>query len=61
MPDFGIMRGFNEKLFGDKLVAGQLPTQLGLIGSQDVSLLLLDIYYLYLHPFLHYLVLRFHY
>lgn len=33
MPDFGIMRGFNEKLFGDKLVAGQLPTQLGLIGS----------------------------
>jgi len=37
MPDFGIMRGFNEKLFGDKLVAGQLPTQLGLIGSQEVS------------------------
>ena len=36
MPDFGIMRGFNEKLFGDKLVAGQLPTQLGLIGSQQV-------------------------
>ena len=35
MPDFGIMRGFNEKLFGDKLVAGQLPTQLGLIGSQE--------------------------
>lgn len=33
MPDFGIMRGFNEKLFGDKLVAGQLPTQLGVIGS----------------------------
>jgi hypothetical protein len=29
------MRGFNEKLFGDKLVAGQLPTQLGLIGSQE--------------------------
>ena len=44
MPDFGIMRGFNDKLFGDKLVAGQLQTQLGLIGSQDVSLLLLDIY-----------------
>jgi hypothetical protein len=40
MPDFGIMRGFNEKLFGDKLVAGQLPTQLGLIGSVDISLLL---------------------
>ena len=35
MPDFGIMRGFNEKVFGDKLVAGQLPTQLGLIGSTD--------------------------
>ena len=35
MPDFGIMRGFNEKLFGDKLVAGQLPTQLGLIGSSN--------------------------
>jgi len=35
MPDFGIMRGFNEKLFGDKLVAGQLPTQLGIIGSQE--------------------------
>ena len=44
MPDFGIMRGFNEKLFGDKLVAGQLPTQLGLIGSQQVSDFLLDIY-----------------
>lgn len=35
MPDFGIFRGFNEKLFGDKLVAGQLPTQLGLIGSES--------------------------
>jgi hypothetical protein len=34
------MRGFNEKLFGDKLVAGQLPTQLGLIGSQAVGLFL---------------------
>jgi hypothetical protein len=29
MPDFGIMRGFNEKLFGDKLFAGQLPINLG--------------------------------
>jgi hypothetical protein len=29
------MRGFNEKLFGDKLYAGQLPTQLGLIGSEN--------------------------
>jgi hypothetical protein len=38
------MRGFNEKLFGDKLVAGQLPTQLGLIGSQEVTDFLLDIY-----------------
>jgi hypothetical protein len=37
MPDFGIFRGFNEKLFGDKLVAGQLPTELGLIGSEDAS------------------------
>jgi hypothetical protein len=37
MPDFGIFRGFNEKLFGDKLYAGQLPTQLGLIGSSDVD------------------------
>ena len=44
MPDFGIMRGFNEKLFGDKLVAGQLPTQLGLIGSQNITPFLLDIY-----------------
>jgi hypothetical protein len=44
MPDFGIFRGFNDKLFGDKLYAGQLPTQLGLIGSEDISLLLLDFY-----------------
>lgn len=44
MPDFGIMRGFNDKLFGDKLVAGQLPTQLGLIGSSDFESLLLDFY-----------------
>jgi hypothetical protein len=36
------MRGFNEKLFGDKLVAGQLPTQLGLIGSENITPLLLD-------------------
>ena len=35
MPDFGIFRGFNDKLFGNKLYAGQLPTQLGLIGSED--------------------------
>ena len=28
MPDFGSFRGF-----GDKLVQGQTPTQLGLIGS----------------------------
>ena len=38
MPDFGIMRGFNDKLFGDKLYAGQLPTQLGLIGSSDFGI-----------------------
>jgi hypothetical protein len=37
MPDFGIFRGFNDKLFGDKLYAGQLPTQLGIIGSQEVK------------------------
>lgn len=44
MPDFGIMRGFNEKLFSDKLFAGQLPTQLGLIGSRSTYQGLLDIY-----------------
>jgi len=45
MPDFGIFRGFNEKLFGDKLVAGQLPTQLGLIGAEDFGFIgLLDDY-----------------
>jgi hypothetical protein len=37
MPDFGIFRGFNEKLFGDKLYAGQLPINLGLIGSTDAN------------------------
>jgi hypothetical protein len=37
MPDFGIFRGFNDKLFGDKLYAGQLPNQLGFIGSQNVD------------------------
>jgi hypothetical protein len=45
MPDFGIFRGFNDKLFGDKLYAGQLPTQLGIIGSEIVTdFLLLDFY-----------------
>ena len=45
MPDFGIMRGFNSKLFSDKLVAGQLPTQLGLIGSESFGFVgLLDLY-----------------
>jgi hypothetical protein len=29
MPDFGIFRGFNDNLFGDKLFAGQLPINLG--------------------------------
>jgi hypothetical protein len=37
MPDFGIMRGFADKLFGDKLYAGQLPTFLGLIGSIGIG------------------------
>ena len=40
MPDFGIFRGFNDKLFGDKLYAGQLPINLGLIGSENLNLLL---------------------
>jgi len=44
MPDFGIFRGFNDKLFGDKLYAGQLPINLGLIGSQFVADFLLDGY-----------------
>ena len=38
MPDFGIFRGFNDKLFGNKLYAGQLPTQLGLLGSLDFGI-----------------------
>jgi hypothetical protein len=38
MPDFGIFRGFNEKLFGDKLYAGQLPINLGMIASDFVDL-----------------------
>ena len=33
MPDFGSFRGF-----GDKLVQGQTPTQLGLIGSFDFAI-----------------------
>jgi hypothetical protein len=33
MPDFGIFRGFNDKLFGDKLYAGQLPINLGMVAS----------------------------
>jgi hypothetical protein len=44
MPDFGIFRGFNSKLFSDKLYAGQLPTQLGKIGSENILPLLLDLY-----------------
>jgi hypothetical protein len=43
MPDFGIFRGFNEKLFGDKLYAGQLPTHLGMVES-DFFVGLLDFY-----------------
>jgi hypothetical protein len=38
MPDFGIFRGFNDKLFGNKLYAGQLPTQLGKIGSESFGI-----------------------
>lgn len=37
MPDFGIFRGFNNKLFGDKLFAGQLPINLGKIGALDTD------------------------
>lgn len=45
MPDFGIFRGFGSKLFSDKMYAGQLPTQLGLIGSESFSFVgLLDLY-----------------
>lgn len=44
MPDFGIFRGFNSKLFSDKLFAGQLPTQLGTIGSIVIPIGLLDLY-----------------
>jgi hypothetical protein len=43
MPDFGIFRGFNDKLFGDKLYAGQLPINLGMIAS-DFFVGLLDLY-----------------
>ena len=39
MPDFGSFRGF-----GEKLVQGQTPTELGLIGSVNVNPLLLDLY-----------------
>jgi hypothetical protein len=35
MPDFGSFRGF-----GEKLVQGQTPTQLGLIGSINFDFLL---------------------
>jgi hypothetical protein len=44
MPDFGIFRGFGSKLFSDKLYAGQLPTQLGLIGSENALKYLLNSY-----------------
>lgn len=35
MPDFGIFRGFSESAFSDKLFAGQTPTELGLIGTDN--------------------------
>jgi len=44
MPDFGIFRGFNDKLFGNKLYAGQLPTHLGTIGSIIIPIGILDLY-----------------
>jgi hypothetical protein len=37
MPDFGIFRGFNEKLFGDKLYAGQLPINLGMVKADFID------------------------
>jgi hypothetical protein len=43
MPDFGIFRGFNDKLFGDKLYAGQLPINLGMVKT-DFFVGLLDDY-----------------
>lgn len=43
MPDFGIFRGFGSNLFSDKLYSGQLPTQLGFIGSLNFNYLL-DLY-----------------
>jgi hypothetical protein len=39
MPDFGSFRGF-----GEKLMQGQTPTQLGVIGSINVNPKLLDAY-----------------
>lgn len=38
MPDFGSFRGF-----GEKLAQGQTPTQLGVIGSQSVSDIDIDV------------------
>jgi hypothetical protein len=37
MPDFGIFRGFNDKLFGDKLYAGQLPINLGMVKADFID------------------------
>jgi len=37
MPDFGIFRGFNDKLFGDKLYAGQLPINLGMVRADFID------------------------
>ena len=39
MPEFGILRGFSEKTFGDKIVPGQLPRQVGLTGSVQYGFL----------------------
>ena len=37
MPDFGIFRGFNDKLFGNKLYAGQLPINLGMVALDFID------------------------
>lgn len=47
MPDFGIMRGFSDKLFSDKLVAGQLPTSIGNTNPSNKFIFSVDTRYLY--------------
>jgi hypothetical protein len=58
MPQFGILRGFSESLFGDKLFAGQTPVDLGntkafslrLIAIMQVSAQTTNFVYPLLHP-----------